>query len=416
MGYTKDAIKGISWLGTFRILFRGLTYLKLAIIARILTPTQFGITDLAILVLAFIEVLTETGINIFIIQEDEEIDKYINTAWVISIIRGVLITLLIILLSPLIVEYFNSPETLPLLYLISLVPFLRGFINPSVAKFLKNLEYKKHFFYRSSITFFEILTTILVVYFTKNPSGIVWGLIAGAVWEIILTFIVARPIPHFILDISLFRNVMRRGIWLTITGIFNYLYLNIDDFVVSKLLGKAPLGLYMRSFSISLLPITEIADVFAQTTFPIYVKLIKEPQRLKKAYYRTLYIVSLLVIPVGIIFYFFPERIILIILGDQWLSSAAALKVLAVFGTVRAILTTSIGLFYSTKRQDIMTRLTFISFLGLVLTIVPFVMKWGIVGAGLSSLTGTIITIPFAIYYIRKIFIQLEKDAHTNNS
>ena len=94
MGYTKDAIRGISWIGFFRIATRGISYVRIVILARILTPSQFGAVDIALLTLSITEIFTETGINIFLYQQKEKIDKYINTAWVVSIVRGLFIGLI----------------------------------------------------------------------------------------------------------------------------------------------------------------------------------------------------------------------------------------------------------------------------------------------------------------------------------
>ena len=95
MGYTKQALKGITWIGFFRVATRGISYIRIIILARILTPSQFGTADIALLILSITEVFTETGINIFLIQQKEKIDKYVNTAWIVSIIRGLLIALVI---------------------------------------------------------------------------------------------------------------------------------------------------------------------------------------------------------------------------------------------------------------------------------------------------------------------------------
>src|SRR3989442_1582306 len=99
MGYTSQALKGISWTAILRVSTRIITVLKTALLARLLSPLQFGIFGIAAIVLAFFEVLTETGINVFIIQEKRDIKEYINSAWVVSIARGVILFITIILLA-----------------------------------------------------------------------------------------------------------------------------------------------------------------------------------------------------------------------------------------------------------------------------------------------------------------------------
>src|SRR3990170_5219376 len=139
MGYFKTAVSAISWSVTQRWLIRGLTFVRIAILARLLLPAQFGVFSIAALVLGLLEVFTETWINVFLIQEKGDIDSYINTAWVISILRGFFIGGTMALFSPLISKFFHSPDALTILLAMSVVPIVRGFINPSIAKLQKHL-------------------------------------------------------------------------------------------------------------------------------------------------------------------------------------------------------------------------------------------------------------------------------------
>ena len=94
MGYISVTAKGVSWISFFRVINRLLSLVKLSILGRLLTPMQFGIFGIAGMVLALLEVVTETGINIFLVQSKQDIIVYVNSAWVISIVRGFLLSLL----------------------------------------------------------------------------------------------------------------------------------------------------------------------------------------------------------------------------------------------------------------------------------------------------------------------------------
>src|SRR3989344_2694613 len=117
MGYFKDAVKGVSWMTAFRILYRAIGLVRIAIIAHLLTPLALGVFGIVSLVLAFLEIITETGINVFLIQEKDEAEGYFNTAWVLSILRGIIISLLIVIAAGPISDFFNSPASKNLLYL-----------------------------------------------------------------------------------------------------------------------------------------------------------------------------------------------------------------------------------------------------------------------------------------------------------
>ena len=404
MGYLKDTIKGVSWMGGFRLFSRLIALGRTAILARLLLPAQFGVYGIATLALVFLEIFTETGINVFLVQEKKNIDEYINTAWVVSIVRGTLISLLILLVTPLIISFFNSPDARPLLLLISLVPFLRGFINPSIVKFQKELQFNKEFWFRSSIFIFDSTVAVILVLLTHSPIGLIWGFLAGVVLEIILSFIFVKPTPKFTFEKDKVKEIIGRGKWVTASGVFGYLASQGDDAVVAKILNTASLGLYQMAYRLSMLPGTEITEVASKVTFPVYVRISSDKKRLLKAYIKTVTGVALLVIPVGLMLFIFPKQIINIVLGNRWIEAAPALKILAVFGAVGAIAGTRNVVFYSLKRQDIVARISFIKFLVLAVTIVPLTINYGIIGAALSSLISVIIILPFTVYYLIRVF------------
>ncbi len=410
MGYTKDALKGIGWLGSLRLVVRGTSFIRIIILARLLTPLEFGIFEIAALVLAILEIFSETGINILLIQNKENSKKYINTAWVISIVRGVIIALFIIGSSGFVSRFFNAPKANELILLIAIVPLLRGFINPSVISFLKNLEFNKEFIYKSSVFFIEALVSVILVYLFRSPVGIVIGLIASSFFEIFISFVLAKPAPLFNFDINIFKEIIKRGKWVTMGGVYNYLYQNLDNVAVGKMLGPFSLGIYNMAYNISLLPITEISDVAARVTFPVYVKISSDLDRLKRAFFRTLIVVSIVVMPVGILFFLFPRELILLFLGEKWIEASGVLRILALFGIVHSIIYSMTTLMLSLKRQDLSTHISMVSFLTLAITIIPLTNLYGIEGAAYSALLGALCSLPFAIYFAIKLIKNLPHD------
>ncbi len=403
MGYTKDTVKGVSWLGFLRVAIRGVSYVRIAILARLLTPLQFGISDIALLVLGITEIFTETGINLFLIQQKEKIDKYINTAWIISLVRGFIISILILLSVKVVADFFNNPSVVQFLVLTAVIPIVRGTINPSVVKLVKDLNFKKEFFYRSLIFFVEVLVSVYLAFKMKSAIAIIAGVLAGAVVESIVSFFIIKPRPSFSFKLSIFNEIVKKGKWFTATGIFSYLYHNGDNVAVGRMLGASSLGIYQRVYSISILPITEVSDVIMKVTYAVFVKISSDVNRLRSAFIKSIVSVIFLVVPIGLLFFIFPTETIRIILGEQWIGASEVLKVLAVFGVLRAISLSSVAPFYALKRQDLVTRITFVSFVGLVVTIVPFVSRWGIIGAAYSALVGVVVAIPLTIYYLFKI-------------
>ncbi len=345
------------------------------------------------------ETLTETGINIFLIQEKEELEKYNDTAWFVSIIRGALISGLIFIFAKLIVIFFRSPDAYSLLLLISLVPLLRGFINPAIVKYQKELKFNKEFLLKASIYTLDALVAILLALITRSASSLVWGMIAGVVFEIAISHLFIRPKPKLSLEKAKLNKVVNRGKWITMAGIFEYLFREGDDIVVGKLLNTTALGIYQVAYKISTLPITEVADTVIKVTLPVYVKISDEKARLRKAFTKTMLVVLAITLPIGLILYIFSREVVLLLLGPNWISAVSVLKILAGFGVIRALTITTHPLFLAVKKQNYLTATTLVGIFGLAITIFPLVGTYGIEGAGLSALIGSILAIPLYIYY-----------------
>ncbi|MEK7061059.1 MAG: lipopolysaccharide biosynthesis protein [Patescibacteria group bacterium] len=404
MSYFRDILRGLSWMGGLRGGTRAIAFIKILILARILSPNEFGLFGIAMLFLSLLEIISETGVNIFLIQEGEDIDSFLDTAWVVSILRGTLISLILFLFSPVISRFFNSPQSLNVMYLISVAPLIRGFINPAIIKFQKNLLFAKEFTFRLIIYLLDASVAIVAALVTHSAISLVYGLLAGAVFEVVASHLFIKPNPKLRFVKDKLKLIVNRGKWVTFAGIFNYLFENIDDTVVGRLLNTISLGTYQMAYKISSLPMTEVSDVIQKVTFPVYSKIAEDKERLKKAFIKSLLATSLAVLPIGTVLFFFSREVVLILLGPKWLAVIPVIKALSFFGVVRAITETTYPLFLSLKKQNYVSFITLFSILGLMITIYPLVKNFDIVGAGYSSLTGALLAIPVTVYLLSKVF------------
>ena len=404
MSYLKHTIRGFSWMLALRGITRFVAFIRIGILARLLSPLQFGLFGIAGLVLAFLEIITETGINVFLIQKEGDIKDYIDTSWVVSIVRGIIIAFLIALSSPLVSHFFKSPDALKLILLISLVPLIKGFINPSAVILQKELKFAKEFWFRFSIFTFDSSVAILTGFIIKSAVCIVFGLIAGAILELILSFVFISPRPKLKLETVKFKEVVNKGKWVTFYGFFNYLFENLDDILVGKVLGSVSLGIYQVAYRISSLPITEVSDVVMKVTFPVYSKISSEKERLKNAFVKSTFVSIFMILPFGVFVYIFAKDLTLILLGQGWSEAVPIIKILAFFGIARAINQPFYSLFLSVKKQKFVTYSTLLNILIMIFFISFLLPRYGLLGVSYSVLISSIATIPVSLIFIKRIF------------
>ncbi len=118
---------------------------------------------------------------------------------------------------------------------------------------------------------------------------------------------------------------------------------------------------------------------------------------------------TLLTVPFGVLLYVFPQEIITITLGKKWLAAIAILPTLAIFGVLRAISGSSSSLFLAVGKQEYVTFVTLVSLVGLIIPIIPLVLHFGILGAAMSALAGSVIALPVMIYGTWKVFSKVHE-------
>ena len=128
---------GGNWLS------RGLGIVKIIILARLLSPLDFGIMGLAALSVNLLNVFTETGIESALIQKQKIGSTELNTAWTISVIRGLLLFVILNLSAKWFAVYFKNPMLVPVLKLMSVTFLISGFVNIGVVFFQRDLEFDK---------------------------------------------------------------------------------------------------------------------------------------------------------------------------------------------------------------------------------------------------------------------------------
>lgn len=404
MGYLKVASRGFGWMGALRGSTRALALVKILILARILTPSQFGVYGIATIVLGLLEMMTETGVNVFLIQKKEKINDYVSTAWFVSVIRGIIISSLIIASTPLIVTFFNEPSARGILYAVSWVPFIRGLINPAIVKFQKELKFHKVFAFELTLFLIDTAVAVYLGIVTASEVSLIWGMVAAATFEVALSFILVKPRPSLSFNLSYFKEVISVGKWITGAGIFNYLFHHIDDIVVGRILGSAALGVYQQAYRISTLPISEVGEVVNKVTFPVYVSIEADKDRLKKAFTKTSLFVLGSVATFGTLIFLFAERMVPILLGDGWSQVVAPLKILTVFGVIKAIGNSAYSLLLSVGMQKMVAvvSLTGVVILGVI--IYPLTVSFGLIGSAVATVIASVASLPVIAYALKKAF------------
>jgi O-antigen/teichoic acid export membrane protein len=218
-----------------------------------------------------------------------------------------------------------------------------------------------------------------------------------------LSFYFIKPTPKLKFEKNYIKEIFHKGKWITAYSVFNYIGENGDNIVVGRVLGASILGLYQMAYKVSYLPLSEITDVVNTVIFPVYSKIEGDRIRLLEAFWKTTGLISIFTTLAGAIIFLFPTQVITIILGSQWIGAASVLRVLAVYGILRAALGPASAMFLAAGKQNYVTAMTFIRFAALVITIYPLVLMYGMMGAGYSALLSALVEVPVILFLIIRI-------------
>jgi len=395
-------VKGGIWVVSLRITERIFYLIRLIILARILAPHDFGLMGIALLTMATLETFSQTGFQAALIQKKEDSEGYLNSAWTVMIIRGLILFMILYFVAPSVATFFMEPQAKMIIQIIGFSILIQAFTNVGIIYFQKDLEFNKQFVYQFTGTFTDFVVAVSAALILRNVWAIVFGLLAGNTARLIMSYLIHPYRPHLSFDFSKVKELFGFGKWVLGSSILVFLVTQGDSALVGKLLGAAVLGFYQLAYKISNTPTSEITNVISQVTFPAYSKLQDNLPKLSEAYLKVLQLISYLSFLIaGLIFALAPD-FTRVFLGEKWMPMVPAMQVLALAGLSRSIAATSGFIFYGVGKPNVDTRLQVIRLFILALLIYPFTIKWGILGTSFVVFLSIFISsIGFSYYAVR---------------
>jgi O-antigen/teichoic acid export membrane protein len=382
------------WAFALRITDRLFGLARTIILARLLSPNDFGLFGIALLAMSALGTFSQTGFSAALIQKKDDTKPYLDTAWTVQVIRGILLALIAFAIAPYVAAFFDAPAAKPILQVIGLSALFQGFTNIGVVYFQKELEFHKQFVYQFSGTLVSVGVAISAAFLLRSVWALVFGLLAGNLVRMIVSYFIHpyRPRPGF--NQQQFKELFGFGKWVLGSSILVFLITQGDDALVGKVLGATALGFYQLAYRLSNISATEVTHVISQVTFPAYSKLQGNMESLLRAYNRVLLVTSFLALPMGGYILVLASELTQMLLGEKWMPIVPAVQVLCVFGVTRAINGTFGAFFQGIGMPKVLTRISAMQLLLMAAIIYPLTTNMGIAGTAIA------VTLPNALVLI----------------
>jgi lipopolysaccharide exporter len=404
MGYTKHAILGVSWNTIVKLLTTVLAAIKIAVLARILSPVDFGLFSLVMVAIGIVESFTETGINTTIIQSKKSLNYFLDTAWVISICRGLLISILMIVMGFGMQWFYQSPQLSVLVGLASVIPFIKGFINPAIVTLQKELRFFRDSLYRLSLLVVEVTSSIVLGVLLQSVYALILGLLISAIFEVVLTFLMFKDRPRFVYMSSRAQEIFHNMKGLNVIAIFSYVVENIDSVIVGKVVGTAGLGIYQNSYGLTHRLNLQLAKSVQHATFPVFMRFSDDLARLRRAFLKTLYVSLAGFALVSLPFFLFPQLTVQILLGDKWLQAIPLFRPLILAGLLQSIVAISSALLIARKQYRWLSVNLIVNTTLMVILITVFGTRFGLIGAAWGLVASRLFSLPAIAIGLSQIF------------
>lgn len=387
MSLKKKAIGGVQWTTTSAFVITLIQLIQLSILTRLLSPSDFGLMALVLVVTGFSQIFIDMGFSNAIIYKQDVTSKQLSSLYWINIITGILFFILITVLSPLVSKFYHEVKLVSLIDLLA-ITFL---IKPFGQQFMVLLQKELRFDYIAKSDMFSkfISFVVVVVMAYKN-----FGVYSLAVGSLVFSFFstlgyivygIRFHRPKFYFNIKGLREYINFGLFQMGERILQYFAAQIDTILIGKLLGIEILGIYNVAKSLASKPKSIINPVITRVTFPLMAKVSNDIKKLKDIYLQIVNYLSLINFPIYFYLLILAKPIVIILFGSKWTEAIPIVQILSLTFLLRSIGNPAGSLLLALGKANTTFYWSLITF-GLYPISIFMGSYWGIIGITIAIL------------------------------
>lgn len=377
---------GAGWLYGYRWAERLIDFVAVVVLARLLSPDDFGLVAIAASVATIVDGLSAFDVDKALIRTRDEDRRLYDTAWTLATGRGLLSGLVMVAVAPLVTE----PRLAAVLVALAVAPVVGGLSSPRFVTFERELVYSRLAAMTLGSKVASFAVTVAIALVTRSFWALVVGVLVGEVVATALSYVLAPYRPRFSLARS--SDIFAFSGWLSLATAVTTLSMETDKIIVGRLLGVGDAGLYFMTQRVGVLPTRELVSPLQRLLFPSFSRLAGQRGRLRRAVGESINVLGSLGLPAGLGFALVADDFVPLALGAKWTPIVPLLTVLVPYLGLRATLSMTLPCMMALGR----TRLLFaVSIVYAVVHLPAFVA-----GTALFGLAGAIWSIVLAgVFY-----------------
>jgi PST family polysaccharide transporter/lipopolysaccharide exporter len=354
--------------------------------ARFLGPADIGLMGIALLALGFVEAVASTGIDTALVAERDDVESYLDPAFTIQVVRGVVVFALLWLTAPVVAWAFNNAAAVDVIRAVAVIAALRGLVNPAVAIVTRRLDFQRLFWWALPEAIASLALTIWLVSLRRDVWALVIVVIVAQAIATLASYGIVPRMPRMVFRREPIHALFRFGRAVSASRALMYFSAYLDAAVVGLTMGTASLGLYQFAVRIAELPVVTFTRAVAQVALPALSAPHAAPSALTRTWRTMLGWVCAGNAAAALAIVLFAGPAVAAIAGPRWLPAVPLMRILAVAMLFRAIVVFAGQVLDALRRPTLTLRLNAERLVALAV-LLPLLGAW----AGLPGIAAAVL-------------------------
>lgn len=388
----EKTVRGFFWSGVDRVLTQGITFVIGLMVARLLSPQDYGLVAMLTLFIALSNTLVDCGFSSALIRNIHRTAQEECTVFYANLALGVLAYAALYSFAPAIAGYYEQPQLVPIARVIGLTLLFNAFSVVQQAVLTTRMDFKTQ-------TRISVFTNVL-----SGGTGLVLAYHGMGVWALVIQTLLAsffrsfflwiwvKWIPRFGFSVAHFRSLFAYSSRILFSGLLDTGYKNLYLLVIGKYYTASSLGYYSRASQLAQFPSLNLTEIIQRVSFPALSAMQDEREKQAQAYAKLLRLAAFITFPLMIWLAVVAHPLIKVVLTDKWMDAAPLVQILALAMMWYPIHAINLNLLQVAGRSDLFLRLEIIKkmlSIGILLLTLPLGLKamcWGMVGSSVLAL------------------------------
>lgn len=399
------AVKGIVWSSIDRFSVQGMQFLLMLILARLLSPSDYGIMSMLTIFLAISQSIIDGGFVNALVRKQDRSNIDFSTVFYFNIIIGCVLTILFYLSAPLIASFYKMPQLVSITRAISIVLVIKSCSVVPIAILTIKLDFKTQTKASLISVIFGGILGVIAAYKGLGVWALVLQAISNTIANTLILVVLTRWKPLFTFSLDSFKSLFNYGSKLLVSSLIDVTYKNIFPIVIGKKFDAASLGYYSRADQFAQLPSANVTGIIQRVTFPLFSEIQDDNERLQNIYIRFLRLSAYLIFPLMMGLAALASPLVLFVLTEKWLPVVLLLQILCLSQMWYPVHAINLNLLQVKGYSGIFLKLEIIKKI-IGITLLFITVPFGVVSMCLGSIASSLLALVINTYYTGKIINQ----------